>query len=47
MPVEISLSPVNHEGEMSVTAIIRDITQRKRAGEQLMREMQDQFTAEA
>jgi signal transduction histidine kinase len=45
VPVEISLSPVNYEGEMRVTAIIRDITERKRA-ERQMREMQDEFTAE-
>jgi PAS domain S-box-containing protein len=45
VPVEISLSPVNYEGEMRVTAIVRDITERKRA-ERQMREMQDEFTAE-
>ena len=45
VPVEISLSPVNYEGEMRVTAIIRDITERKNA-ERQMREMQDEFTAE-
>lgn len=45
VPVEISLSPVTYDGEMRVTAIVRDITQRKRA-EIRMREMQDQFTAE-
>jgi PAS domain S-box-containing protein len=45
VPVEISLSPVNYEGEMRVTAIVRDITERKRA-ERKMREMQDEFTAE-
>jgi PAS domain S-box-containing protein len=45
VPVEISLSPVNYEGEMRVTAIIRDITERRRAERQL-REMQDDFTAE-
>jgi PAS domain S-box-containing protein len=45
VPVEISLSPVNYEGEMRVTAIIRDITERQRA-ERQMREMQDDFTAE-
>jgi PAS domain S-box-containing protein len=45
VPVEISLSPVNYEGEMRVTAIIRDITSRKHA-ERKIREMQDQFTAE-
>lgn len=44
-PVEISLSPVNYEGEMRVTAIIRDITERRRAERQL-RQMQDDFTAE-
>jgi PAS domain S-box-containing protein len=45
VPVEISLSPVNYEGEMRVTAIIRDITERQRAERQL-RQMQDDFTAE-
>jgi PAS domain S-box-containing protein len=45
VPVEISLSPVNYEGEMRATAIIRDITERKNA-ERQMREMQDEFTAE-
>ncbi len=44
-PVEISLSPVNYGGDMRVTAVIRDITQRKRA-ETRIREMQDRFTAE-
>jgi len=45
VPVEISLSPVNYEGEMRVTAIIRDITERQRA-ERKMHQMQDEFTAE-
>jgi PAS domain S-box-containing protein len=45
VPVEISLSPVHYEGEMRVTAVIRDITPRKRA-ERRMREMQDLFNAE-
>jgi PAS domain S-box-containing protein len=45
VPVEISLSPLNYDGEMRVTAIIRDITQRRQA-ERKMREMQDKFTEE-
>ncbi len=45
MPVEISLSPVNYDGDMRVTAIIRDISERKRS-EQLIREIQERLTAE-
>ncbi len=45
VPVEISLSPVNYEGEMRVTAIIRDMTERRRA-ERRIREMHNEFTAE-
>lgn len=44
-PVEISLSPVIYDGEMRVTAVMRDVTERKRADAQL-REMHDRFTAE-
>ena len=44
-PVEISLSPVTYEGEMRVTAVIRDVTERKRA-ETALREMHERFTAE-
>lgn len=44
-PVEISLSPVTYDGEMRVTAVMRDVTERKRAESQL-REMHDRFTAE-
>ncbi len=44
-PVEFSLSPVkSHEG-IGVTAIIRDITERKRAEDQL-RAIQEKFTTE-
>jgi PAS domain S-box-containing protein len=44
-PVEISLSPVTYDGEMRVTAVMRDVTERKRAESQL-RDMHDRFTAE-
>ena len=44
-PVEISLSPVTYDGEMRVTAVMRDVTERKRAESQL-RELHDRFTAE-
>jgi PAS domain S-box-containing protein len=44
-PVEISLSPVTYEGEMRVTAVIRDVTERKRT-EMALREMHQRFTAE-
>jgi PAS domain S-box-containing protein len=45
VPVEISLSPVKYDGAVRVTAIIRDITERKRA-EQQIREIQERLTAE-
>jgi PAS domain S-box-containing protein len=45
VPVEISLSPVNYDGDTRVTAIVRDITDRKRA-EQQIREIQERLTAE-
>jgi PAS domain S-box-containing protein len=44
-PVEISLSPVKAEEGFRVTAIIRDVTERKRAEEQI-RSMHDRFTRE-
>jgi PAS domain S-box-containing protein len=44
-PVEISLSPLTYDGEMRVTAVIRDVTERKRAELQL-RDMHERFTAE-
>ena len=44
-PVEISLSPVTSSEGMRVTAVIRDVTERKRAEEQI-RAMHDRFTAE-
>ena len=44
-PAEISLSPVNSESGFRVTAIIRDITERKRAEEQLRR-VREQYTRE-
>ncbi len=44
VPVEISLSPVAYEGDMRVTAIIRDITERKCADQQI-REIHDSLTA--
>ena len=44
-PVEISLSPVKSADGFSVTAIIRDTTERKRAEDQL-RAVQEQFTRE-
>jgi PAS domain S-box-containing protein len=44
-PVEISLSPVKSEEGFRVTAIIRDVTGRKRAEEQ-MQAIQEQFTVE-
>jgi protein-histidine pros-kinase len=43
-PVEISLSPMQSEGEMLVTSIIRDITERKEA-EEALRRMKDEFMA--
>jgi signal transduction histidine kinase len=44
-PVEISLSPIQTEGGMHVTAVIRDVTERKRA-ETEVRRLQQQYTAE-
>ncbi len=44
-PVEISLSPMSYEGEMRVTAVIRDVTERKRSELQL-REIHERFTSE-
>ena len=44
-PVEISLSPVKSADGFSVTAIIRDTTERKRAEDQL-HAVQEQFTRE-
>jgi PAS domain S-box-containing protein len=44
-PVEISLSPVHSGDGFSVTAIIRDITERKRAQDEL-HAVQEKFTAE-
>ncbi len=45
VPVEISLSPVKYDGHLRVTAIVRDITDRKRA-EQQIREIHERLTAE-
>ena len=44
-PVEVSLSPVPSSSGHHVTAIIRDVTERKRAVE-VLRGMRDQFTKE-
>ncbi len=44
-PVEISLSPIQTETGMHVTAVIRDVTERKRA-EQEVRRLQSQYTGE-
>jgi PAS domain S-box-containing protein len=44
-PVEISLSPIRTETGTHVTAVIRDVTERKRA-EQEVRKLQQTYTAE-
>jgi PAS domain S-box-containing protein len=44
-PVEISLSPIQTEGGIHVTAVIRDVTERKRA-ETEVRRLQQQYTGE-
>jgi PAS domain S-box-containing protein len=44
-PVEISLSPIQTERGMHVTAVIRDVTERKRA-EKEVRRLQLQYTGE-
>ncbi|MGC2639849.1 MAG: PAS domain S-box protein [Acidobacteriaceae bacterium] len=44
-PVEISLSPIQTEGGMHVTAVIRDVTERKRA-ELEVRRLEQRYTAE-
>ena len=44
-PVEISLSPIQTEGGMHVTAVIRDVTERKQA-EKEVRRLQQQYTGE-
>lgn len=44
-PVEISLSPVRTESGIIVTAVIRDITERKQT-EQRVRTLQESYTAE-
>ncbi len=44
-PVEISLSPVKSANRFRVTAIIRDITERKRA-QQRLQEIQDKYVRE-
>ena len=45
MPVEIGLSPVKSEDGFRVTAIIRDITERRRADERF-RDLQQVYTRE-
>ncbi len=45
VPVEISLSPVHYDADTHVTAIIRDISERKQAEAQI-REIQERFTGE-
>ncbi|HVP00050.1 MAG TPA: PAS domain S-box protein [Bryobacteraceae bacterium] len=45
VPVEISLSPVHYDTDTHVTAIVRDISERKRAEAQI-REIQERLTAE-
>jgi PAS domain S-box-containing protein len=44
-PVEISLSPILTESGMHVTAVIRDVTERKRAEEEVRR-LEQRYTAE-
>ncbi len=44
-PVEVSLSPIHTESGVHVTAVIRDVTERKRA-ELEVRKLQLQYTAE-
>jgi len=44
-PVEISLSPIHTENGLHVTAVIRDVTDRKRS-EQEVRKLQQQYTNE-
>ena len=44
-PVEISLSPIHTEGGMHVTAVIRNVTERKRA-EQEVRRLEQRYTTE-
>ena len=44
-PVEISLSPIQTDSGMHVTAVIRDVTERKRA-DQEVRRLQSQYTSE-
>jgi PAS domain S-box-containing protein len=44
-PVEISLSPIQTDSGMHVTAVIRDVTERKRA-EQEVRRLQSQYTSD-
>lgn len=45
LPVEISLSPVRASGATYVTAVIRDVTQRRQAEAQI-RELQESYMAE-
>ena len=45
IPVEISLSPVKYDRELRITAVIRDISERRQTEEQLRR-MQQQHTRE-
>jgi len=44
-PVEISLSPIQTDSGMHVTAVIRDVTERRR-GEQEVRRLQSQYTSD-
>jgi PAS domain S-box-containing protein len=44
-PVEISLSPIHTDSGVHITAVIRDVTERKRA-EQEVRKLQVQYTGE-